>query len=136
VCSLAPSLVEFSCLLTKGNDMGADITHGAELRKTSTDVDGDIAVEIMPVAGGYYGASYSTVKAAVEYAESIGVDPEFWPIYYGIPDSEIEIADVYDRSTRLQRCLSGMPVDVLSRNALLKRVADWLQAGERLLITE
>ncbi|VTS07758.1 hypothetical protein [Tuwongella immobilis] len=116
--------------------MGADITHGIDLRKTSIETDDSEIVEITPVHGGYYGASYATVQAAVDYAASIGVDPELWPIYYGVADSEIEITDIDARCMSLRQSLLALPPEAFAGNAFLKRVMEWLHSGERFLITE
>ena len=116
--------------------MGADITHGPCLQRKVERIAGDLIVEIIPVGGGYYGASYSSVRAALDYAQAEGIPPDVWPIYYGISDSGIDIDEVYQRCDRLKRHLSTLPRDVLAGDQLLKLVAGWLDAGERFLITE
>ena len=120
--------------------MGADIRHSVTFEKKVEEVKGKPFVEIVPVivpvADGYHNAAYSTVDAMVVYAQSMGVNPDLWPIYYGFDDSEIDLAEVYDRCHRLSQFLLALPADAVSSNTLLKHVVDWLSAGERFFITE
>jgi len=116
--------------------MGAGLIYGRALEKKSEVINGLLVTEILPVEGGYYGPAYSTVWATVDYAVSLGVSPECWPIYYGFSGAEIDLADVYDRCNRLSQRISALPIDALSGHAFLQRVAVWLAAGECFVITE
>src|SRR5215831_7735156 len=101
--------------------MGADITHGVTFEKKQELIGGNLVAEIIPVDGGYDGVSYSTVQAAVEYAQSLGVHPDLWPIYYGVGDSDIDIDEVNRRCEMLTACFSELPMDAVSGHYLLKR---------------
>jgi hypothetical protein len=117
--------------------MGATIAHGVIMEKRATPTDGgSLFVEILPIDGDCEFPPYSIVKAAVEYAHSLGVDPDIWPIYYGLADSEIEIEELYGRCQRLREALSVLSDEQLNGHYLLKRFATWLFAGERFFITE
>ena len=117
--------------------MGATIAHGIAMEKSTTHTDrGVLFVEIMPIDGDCEYPPYSTVKEAVEYAHSLGVNPDIWPIYYGLPDSEIEIEELYGRCYRLMQSLSVLSEAQLTGHYLLKRIAAWLVAGERFYVTD
>ena len=120
--------------------MVACIRHGTAFEKKPAPINGNPFVELIPVTvsvdNGYYDAAYSTVARTVEYAHSMGVSPDLWPIYYGFGDSEIDLAEVDDRCHRLSQHLLALPADAVSSNILLKQVVDWLSAGERFFITE
>ena len=112
--------------------MGAVLIHGRELRKS----DGRGVLDIVPVDGDYAFPAYSSIKALVDYSRDKGIEDSLWPIYYDVLVADVDMEDISRRCERIVKCLSRLSEEDISRNHWLRRIADWLRAGEEFCITE
>lgn len=111
--------------------MGAGIVRGRDITlQSSGAAAGKLYFELVPVDGDYESASYSTIEAAVSLCQERGIPLDLWPIYYGFLDADVPLDQVRKKCELLRPALAEIGEEDIAQHWWLKRVREWLAAGE------
>jgi hypothetical protein len=111
--------------------VGHGIVRGRDIAlQPSLSQDGRQVFELVPIEGDFEFAAYSTVDAVVKVCEERGVPADVWPIYSGIDDYQVQLDDVRRRCESLQKELAKVRLEDIAAHWWMRKVCDWLAAGE------
>ena len=117
--------------------MGASVIHGRRLYKQRVRYpNGSEAEELVAEEGDWVGMAYSSVARMVEHCAAWGVSEDDWPIYYGVWEGDVDLADVAASCERLRRALANLGKCELDGVTWLGSVREWLQRGEQFAVFE
>jgi hypothetical protein len=117
--------------------VGAILAHGKEIIEQSEQLkDGSFFTELIPLGGGYDFPLYSSVQGMIDYAQSKGVSPEVWPVFYGIDLSSSNVEEIRNRCDSLRQQLAELSPEEMEENSWLKRIHGYLVSGKMFWITE
>jgi hypothetical protein len=117
--------------------MGANVIHGRRLSKRRVrDTDGGESDELFAEEGDSVNMAYSSVARVVEFCNSYGVREDDWPIYYGISEGNVDLADVVARCERLRHALAGLREGEGAEIPWFASVREWLMRGEQFAVFE
>jgi hypothetical protein len=117
--------------------MGASIVRGRDIALLSSlTAAGKEYLELVPVDGDYEFASYSTIAAAVSFCQERGIPADFWPIYYGFYAPDVPLDEVKKRCESLRLELAKFADNDFGQHWWLRRVWEWLSAGEIFCVEE
>jgi hypothetical protein len=117
--------------------MGADVIHGGRLSKQRVRYpDGSEREELVAEEGDSVNMSYSSVARMVEFCAARGVSEDDWPIYYGVWEGNVDLADVAARCERLRQALAKLGEGEGAEITWLASVRHWLKRGEQFAVFE
>jgi hypothetical protein len=117
--------------------MGAAIVRGRDIAlQKSTAHDGGEFLELVPIEGGYESASYSSVATVIKACEGRGVPADVWPVYYGVDDRDVPLAEVREKCNALRAALTALPPGDLGQHRWLQQVWDWLTSDQIFCVME
>jgi hypothetical protein len=117
--------------------MGADVIHGRGLFKQRVRYpDGSEREELAAEEGDSVNMSYSSVARMVEFCAARGVSEDDWPIYYGVWEGDVDLANVAARCERLHRALERLGEGEGAEITWLASVRHWLKRGEQFAVFE
>jgi hypothetical protein len=111
--------------------------HGRRLsRKRVRYPNGSEAEELVAEEGDSVNMAYSSVARMVEFCAARGVSEGDWPIYYGVWEGDVDLADVAARCERLRQALARLGEREGADVTWLSSVREWLQHGEQFAVFE
>lgn len=117
--------------------MGASVLHGQRLLKKHVRcLDGSEVEELSAEEGDSVNMSYSSVSRLVSFCAERGVCESDWPIYYGIWEGDVDLAEVSARCDRLRQSLSRLDEGECAAVTWLVTVRTWLARGEVFAVFE
>jgi hypothetical protein len=117
--------------------MGADVIHGRGLFKQRVrHPDGSEREELAAEEGDSVNMAYSSVARMVEFCAARGVREDDWPIYYGVWEGDVDLADVTARCERLRQALARLGPNEGEEITWLRSVRNWLERGEDFAVFE
>jgi hypothetical protein len=113
------------------------VIHGRRLSKQRVRYqDGSEAEELVAEEGDSVNMAYSSVAQMVEFCAARGVSEDDWPIYYGVWEGDVDLADVASRCERLHQALARLGECEGADVTWLGTVRAWLQRGEQFAVFE
>jgi hypothetical protein len=117
--------------------MGASVIHGRGFfKKRVRYPDGSEAEELFAEVGDSLNIAYSSVARMVEFCVARGVSEDDWPIYYGLWEGDVDLADVAARCERLRQALARLGESEGAEITWLGSVRGWLNRGEQFAVFE
>ncbi|HEV3385673.1 MAG TPA: hypothetical protein VG097_12730 [Gemmata sp.] len=117
--------------------MGASVIHGRRLSKQRVRYpNGSEAEELVSEEGDSVNMAYSSVARMVEFCAARGVSQDEWPIYYGVWQGDVDLADVAARCERLRQALITLGESEGAEITWLDSIREWLNRGEHFAVFE
>jgi hypothetical protein len=117
--------------------MGADVIHGRRLAKQRVRYpDGSEADELVAKEGDSVNMAYSSVTQMVQFCAARGVNETDWPIYYGVWEGDVDMADIAARCDRLRQAMAKLGDSEAKEITWLASVREWLKRGEQFAVFE
>jgi hypothetical protein len=117
--------------------MGATMFHGRRLSKQLVRYpDGSEREELAAEEGDSVNITYSSVTRMVEFCAARGVSEGDWPIYSGVWEGDVDLADVAVRCERLRQALARLDPNEGEEITWLRSVRNWLERGEDFAVFE
>lgn len=117
--------------------MGANVIHGRRLAKQRVHYpDGREADELVAEEGDSVNMAYSSVARMIEFCAARGVNETDWPIYYGVWEGDVDLADIAARCERLRQAMAELGDTEGKEVTWLAAVCDWLKRGEQFAVFE